>query len=52
VSTVSPDTRATDLPGIFERGEVALVVDENQVPVGILTKLDLIDYMTRTPTVG
>jgi cystathionine beta-synthase len=52
VSTVSPDTRATELPEIFERGEVALVVDESGLPVGILTKLDLIDYMTRTPSVG
>jgi cystathionine beta-synthase len=52
VSTVSPTTRATDLPELFERGEVALVVDANQVPVGILTKLDLIDFMTRTPSVN
>jgi cystathionine beta-synthase len=52
VSTVSPTTRATDLPELFERGEVALVVDANQVPVGILTKLDLIDFMTRTPSVA
>jgi len=52
VSTVSPSTRATDLPEIFERGEVALVVDDQQLPIGILTKLDLIDFMTRTPSVS
>jgi cystathionine beta-synthase len=52
VSTVSPATRATELPEIFERGEVALVVDADQLPVGILTKLDLIDFMTRTPSVA
>jgi len=52
VSTVSPTTRATELPELFERGEVALVVDPNQVPVGIITKLDLIDFMTRTPSVA
>jgi len=52
VSTVSPTTRATDLPEIFERGEVALVVDASQMPVGIITKLDLIDFMTRTPSVA
>jgi len=51
VSTVSPSTRATDLPEIFERGEVALVVNDQQLPIGILTKLDLIDFMTRTPSV-
>jgi cystathionine beta-synthase len=51
VSTVSPSTRATELPEIFERGEVALVVNDQQLPIGILTKLDLIDFMTRTPSV-
>jgi cystathionine beta-synthase len=52
VSTVSPSTRATELPELFERGEVALVVDADHVPVGIITKLDLIDFMTRTPSVA
>jgi cystathionine beta-synthase len=51
VSTVGRDADAAMLPQIFERGEVALVVDENRRVEGILTKLDLIDYMTRRPGV-
>ncbi|HLU39433.1 MAG TPA: cystathionine beta-synthase [Planctomycetota bacterium] len=49
VSTVSPDADASLLPRIFERGEVALVVGEDRKVIGILTKLDLIDYLTRRP---
>jgi predicted transcriptional regulator len=30
----------------FERGKVVIVVDDHQ-PVGILTKIDLIDLMAR-----
>ena len=48
VATVSPHAGASDLPNIFERGEVALVVDEDQRVQGILTKLDLIEYLTKS----
>ena len=48
VSTVSPHTSARELPQIFERGVVALVVDEQHHVLGILTKLDLIEYLTRS----
>jgi hypothetical protein len=36
---------AGELPSIFERGEVALVVDPEQRVQAILTKLDLIEYL-------
>ncbi len=49
VSTVSPDADAGMLPRIFERGEVALVVGPERNVLGILTKLDLIDYLTKRP---
>ena len=40
------------LPNIFERGEVALVIDDDRKVLGLLTKLDLIEYMTRKPAVS
>ncbi len=44
VSTVSPHASSGELPRIFERGEVAVVVDGEDL-VSILTKLDLIEYL-------
>jgi cystathionine beta-synthase len=52
VSTVAPHESAAELTKIFERGEVALVVDADRKVVGIATKMDLIDYLatkTRLP---
>ncbi|MCA8941151.1 MAG: cystathionine beta-synthase [Planctomycetes bacterium] len=49
VSTIRDHADASMLPQIFERGEVALVVDDDQHVQGILTKLDLIEFMTRSP---
>ena len=51
VSTIGEHSPASLLPDIFERGEVALVVDEERRIQGILTKLDLIDFMSRKPAV-
>ncbi len=45
VFTVLPHTPASELPRAFDRGEVALVVDDDNRPVGILTKMDLIDIL-------
>ncbi len=45
VSTVSPHASSSELPRIFERGEVALVVGDDGEVVSILTKLDLIEYL-------
>lgn len=47
VATVSPHEGAGQLPRIFERGEVALVVDEQRQVQAILTKMDLIDYLAK-----
>ena len=51
VTTVAPATPTNELPELFERGEVALVVDEDQHVLGIVTKLDLIDHLTRSVSV-
>jgi hypothetical protein len=40
------------LPGIFERGEVALVIDDDRNVLGLLTKVDLIEFMTRKTAVA
>src|SRR5690606_9652850 len=52
VSTVSPHDPAACLQEIFERGEVAIVVDELRHVQAVLTKMDLIDFLanrTRLP---
>ncbi|HEY6035446.1 MAG TPA: cystathionine beta-synthase [Kofleriaceae bacterium] len=51
VSTVSMHAGSGELPRIFERGEVAIVVDEDKSVIGILTKMDLIEMLAsrRTP---
>ncbi len=51
VSTVEEHASAADLNAIFDRGEVAIVVDGEHRVLGILTKLDLIDYLTKSPSV-
>jgi cystathionine beta-synthase len=45
VSTVQLNESAGALLGIFEQGEVALVVDHERRLVGIVTKMDLIDMV-------
>ncbi|MFK7742048.1 MAG: cystathionine beta-synthase [Planctomycetota bacterium] len=50
VSTIAPHAAASELPRIFERGEVALVVDHDRRLHGILTKLDLIEHLTKRPS--
>ena len=51
VNTVAEHTPASILPELFERGEVAVVIDEERTLKGILTKVDLIEYMTKGPAV-
>ena len=51
VSTIAPHAPASELPRIFERGEVALVVDDQRRVLGIVTKLDMIEHLTRKPSV-
>jgi cystathionine beta-synthase len=45
VSTVSMHASSGELPRIFERGEVAIVTDEERRVTGILTKMDLIEML-------
>ena len=45
VSTVSMHAGSGELPRIFERGEVAIVVDDQHTVLGILTKMDLIEML-------
>ena len=47
VSTVRPHDDAEILPQLFERGEVAIVVDEDRRVQAVLTKLDLIEFMSK-----
>jgi predicted transcriptional regulator len=46
VSTVTAHESAATLPSIFERGEVAIVVDQDKSVQSILTKMGLIDYLS------
>jgi cystathionine beta-synthase len=45
VSTVGLGASSGELPRIFERGEVAIVVDDARKVIGIITKLDLIEML-------
>jgi cystathionine beta-synthase len=45
VSTVSVHAGASELPRIFESGEVALVIDDERRPIGIVTKMDMIELL-------
>jgi len=47
VATLSEHASTNELTGIFERGEIALIVNDDQHVIGILTKLDLIEYLTK-----
>ncbi len=46
VSTVTAHENTSVLPTIFERGEVAILVDADRKVQAILTKMDLIDYLS------
>jgi cystathionine beta-synthase len=45
VATVAMHASSSELPRIFERGEVALVVGDDRQVIGILTKMDLIEML-------
>jgi len=47
VSTVRPHDDAATLPEIFERGEVAIVVDEDRKVEAVVTKMDFIDFLSK-----
>lgn len=52
ISTVAPHEGAGALPQIFERGEVALVVDEDRRVQALVTKMDLIEYLASRSKLG
>jgi cystathionine beta-synthase len=52
VSTVALHASSSELPRIFERGEVAIVVDDQRNVIGILTKMDLIELLARRPQIS
>ena len=45
VSTVGLNASSSEPPRIFEKGEVAIVVDDTRAVIGILTKMDLIEML-------
>ncbi len=45
VSTVAMHASSSELPRIFERGEIAIVVDDARCVLGIVTKMDLIEML-------
>jgi cystathionine beta-synthase len=47
VSTVAMHASSSELPRIFEAGEVALVVDDDRKVLALLTKMDLIEMLAR-----
>jgi cystathionine beta-synthase len=50
VSVVGLHAGSGELPRIFERGEVAIVVDDQRAVLGILTKMDLIELLAARQT--
>lgn len=51
VATVDPETPVEDLMMIFSRNQVAIAVD-NTVPIGIVTKIDVIDFLANRGQLG
>ena len=49
VVTVRADEDAGQLTGLFQEGYVALVVDEHEGLLGLLSKMDLVDFLTSRP---
>jgi len=47
-ATVTPDTKIELLQGVLADAKVAIAMDQDEV-VGIVTKIDLIDYLARKP---
>jgi predicted transcriptional regulator len=40
------------LPQLFERGEVAIVIDDDRQVTGVLTKLDYIEFISQRAKLG
>ena len=52
VSTVRFNDDAQRLPAMFERGEVAIVIDGERSVTAVLTKMDFIDYISKRTKLG
>ncbi len=52
VSTVRRNDDAKRLPAMFERGEVAIVIDADRSVTAVLTKMDFIDYISKRAKLG
>ncbi|MDP3278854.1 MAG: cystathionine beta-synthase [Deltaproteobacteria bacterium] len=50
-ASVTPDTRIDLLQGVLADAKIALVTEEHKL-VGLLTKIDLIDYLSRKTVAG
>src|SRR6201993_4424548 len=44
LETLPPDAKITDLLGVFDRGRVAIVMDDNKF-LGLITRTDLLSYL-------
>ena len=49
ISTVLEHERADELPEVFGRDEVAILVDDERRVVGLLTKMDYIEFLAKRP---
>lgn len=47
VLTVRPEVSIESVLPAFERGKVVVIVNDKSQPIGMLTKIDLIDYLTK-----
>ena len=47
VSTVRPHDDASQLPELFEGGEVAIVIDDSRHVTALLTKMDFIEFVSQ-----
>ncbi len=52
VSTMHLHESAEALPRLFERGEVAIIVDDERRVSAVLTKMDLIEFMSKRKKLG
>ena len=46
LETLSPDAKMTDLLAVFDRGRVAIVMDDDKF-LGLITRSDLLSYLRR-----
>jgi cystathionine beta-synthase len=44
LETLPPNTKITDLLGVFDRGRVAIVMDDDKF-LGLITRTDLLSYL-------